>query len=78
MNTLKNISLDRDTILMEHGYDPNDPTLQVHVSVSEIEPNPDGNEDYLIDGSSVTTSSELIDGRQNDVDLNIEIFREPH
>lgn len=66
---IKSISMDRDSILMAHGYDPNDHTLQVHVSLAEIEHNPNGNEDFCLDKASVETSTGV------EVDLNIEIYR---
>lgn len=66
---LKSISFDRDTILFAYGFDPNDHTLQVQVSLAEIEHNPNGNEDFMQEKASVETSDAI------EVDLNIEIYR---
>jgi len=76
MPVLKSLSFDRDQILMDNGFDPNDNSIQVRVSLSEIEYNHDGKEDFLLDSSSVETR--ILRGgtlRANDVDLNIEIYK---
>lgn len=76
MPVLKSLSFDRDSILMDNGFDPNDNSIQVSVSLSEIEFNHEGNEDYLLSATNVDTRIQRTGTqRVNDVDLNIEIYK---
>lgn len=76
MPALKSINFDREDILMQHGYDPADNSLQVHVSLNEIEYNHEGDEDFLLPASDVDTRIERAGTlRVNDIDLTITIYR---
>ena len=76
MRNLKSLSMDRDSILMDAGFDPNDNSLQVRVSLNEIEFNHEGNEDFCLPATEVDTRiAKAGTQRINDVDLNIEIYR---